>query len=564
MALQKYLKLHSYNILVFILILVGISVRFALMAVGWPSIDSDEGTMGIMALHIAYHGEYPLFFYGQGFMGSLEAYLAAIVFHLIGPSVFALRVGTLCMFACFLVSMYLLTRLLYSQQLGVVTLLILSFGTAEMVFHQIEAAGGYPETLLFGTLLLLYASWLALSSQPSAMFSHRRWRFIAYGGFGFVIGVALWSDILVLPFVLMSCLLVACFCLREMRVAGIACVLAGFLVSIMPTIVYNLSVPLNQGSFAILGIIFTHASNGQVVSQPSLLQKIAGTLLVSLPLATGASVICPILPGDAWPLSGQSTTHTLVCTAVHATWGLGSLILWVIAVVLALRAYWQLRYQSAKKSWEERRAAIRQCARLMVLGSAGLTCLIYLLSAPSALGPWPGSRYLVGLQIATPAILAPLWNMASTFKERTKLTTLLLYVRYSISMLIVGTFLLGTIGIFTGLKDTQSKNAAQAALVRDLVHLGATHIYSDYWTCDRIAFQSNERILCATLDEQLQPGLDRYLPYRTIVHGDPHAAYAFPVNSPQAMAFAAKVATSNIRYQRFAMDGYVVYEPGWA
>ncbi len=29
-------------------------------------------------------------------------------------------------------------------------------GAAEMVFHQIEAAGGYPETLLFGTLLLLH------------------------------------------------------------------------------------------------------------------------------------------------------------------------------------------------------------------------------------------------------------------------------------------------------------------------------------------------------------------------------------------------------------------------
>jgi hypothetical protein len=101
-----------------------------------------------------------------------------------------------------------------------VTLLILSFGTAEMVFHHIEAAGGYPETLLFGTLLLLYASWLALSSQPRAMPSRRRWRLIAYAGFGFVIGIALWSDILILPFVLMSCLLVTCFCLREIRYSG--------------------------------------------------------------------------------------------------------------------------------------------------------------------------------------------------------------------------------------------------------------------------------------------------------------------------------------------------------
>src|SRR5436853_4167642 len=127
MAFQKYLKLHSYNILVFILILVGISVRFALMAVGWPSIDSDEGTMGIMALHIAYHGEYPIFFYGQGYMGSLEAYLAAGVFHIIGPSVIALRLGVVFMFTCFLWSMYLLTSLLYSKKLALVTLIILSF-----------------------------------------------------------------------------------------------------------------------------------------------------------------------------------------------------------------------------------------------------------------------------------------------------------------------------------------------------------------------------------------------------------------------------------------------------
>ena len=126
-----------------------------LVILDWPPIDSDESTMGIMALHIAYHGEYPIFFYGQGYMGSLEAYLAAIVFHIIGPSVLALRLGVLLMFACFLGSMYLLTSLLYTKKLALITLFIRSFGLVEVLFRQIETAGGYPEVLLFGSMLLL-------------------------------------------------------------------------------------------------------------------------------------------------------------------------------------------------------------------------------------------------------------------------------------------------------------------------------------------------------------------------------------------------------------------------
>src|SRR5712691_872746 len=117
--------MNSNALVALMLIVLAVLLRIVLVSLGWPSIDSDEGTMGIMALHIAYRGEYPIFFYGQGYMGSLEAYLAAIVFHIIGPSVLALRLGVLLMFACFLASMYLLTSMLYTKKLAVVTLVIL-------------------------------------------------------------------------------------------------------------------------------------------------------------------------------------------------------------------------------------------------------------------------------------------------------------------------------------------------------------------------------------------------------------------------------------------------------
>jgi hypothetical protein len=42
-----------YHIAAFIVILLSSLLRFYLILLGWPSLDSDEGTMGLMALHIA-------------------------------------------------------------------------------------------------------------------------------------------------------------------------------------------------------------------------------------------------------------------------------------------------------------------------------------------------------------------------------------------------------------------------------------------------------------------------------------------------------------------------------
>ena len=56
-------------------------------------LDGDEALVGIQAEQIAAGAAHPLpvFFPGQPYMGALEAYLAAGVFRLVGPSVPALR-----------------------------------------------------------------------------------------------------------------------------------------------------------------------------------------------------------------------------------------------------------------------------------------------------------------------------------------------------------------------------------------------------------------------------------------------------------------------------------------
>src|SRR2546421_11576305 len=101
----KHPKFGSYDKIAFVIIALAVILRIVLVALHMPETNSDEGTMGLEAMHIAFRGEHPIFLYGQDYMGVLEAYIAALFFHLFGVSVFTLRIGMMMMFAFFMVSM---------------------------------------------------------------------------------------------------------------------------------------------------------------------------------------------------------------------------------------------------------------------------------------------------------------------------------------------------------------------------------------------------------------------------------------------------------------------------
>src|SRR5258707_7474591 len=169
----KHFKLSLYSISAFCIIVFALLLRFILISQPWPETNSDDGTICLMALHIAYRGEYPVFFYGQGYMGPLEAYLAALLFHLFGPSLFVLRLGLIILLALFFVSTYLLTTLLYNQKLALVTLIILSLGSIGELFVQLRAIGGYAGNILLCSLLLLLCTQLGLSHMHNLHLSDR-------------------------------------------------------------------------------------------------------------------------------------------------------------------------------------------------------------------------------------------------------------------------------------------------------------------------------------------------------------------------------------------------------
>jgi len=144
-----------------------------------------------------------------------------------------------------------------------------------------------------------------------------------------------------------------------------------------------------------------------------------------------------------------------------------------------------------------------------------------------------------------------------------RLTKIRMALSRGIPALVGMVLLIGTISTFGEVPLAQSINSQQAALRNDLLRIHATHIYSDYWTCDSLIFESNEKIICDVVDANLHTDLihNRYRPYVPVVKGDPHAAYVFPIGITQAANMARKASLPGANYQRFVFDGYVVYQP---
>ncbi|MBV9230392.1 MAG: hypothetical protein JOZ18_13865, partial [Chloroflexi bacterium] len=321
----------------------------------------------------------------------------------------------------------------------------------------------------------------------------------------------------------------------------------------------NVSAPPGQNSLIILWDLQHGGSMHLHYSLTVLAKELLGTIQVSIPLATGD----PFCPVTELPFLGPPTSpHILQCTIAHSSWGFGYLLLLVVALTLTSRAVYrrwrQVRRRDEQQAHSEERRNLALCTtRLALLLSALLALVLYTFSAAPI--DWPGvhARYLIGLLIATPAIFWPLWRgITAPVPWQTVLVrriSCVLLLAYLGTMMLLGTaFTLGDI------PGAQAANQRQQALIDHLIQIGATHIYTDYWTCNRIAFVSQERIICGVINGDMQPSHNRTPGYYDIVSADPHAAYVFTSNG-QIPAVVRKVTQAGTPYQRYDFDGYIIF-----
>lgn len=568
----KRLRLSRYTLVALLLIAFAFMVRLILIANGWPATTSEEGTFGLEAMHIAFRGELPIFMYGQNYMGTLEAYFGAFFFHIFGVSLFSLRLGMLALFTLFLLSLYYLTRLLYSPPMALLTLITLSVGASLVLIPEMMVLGGTTETLLFGTLLLLVATRLALTSDQERSKRQRWLRLAGFAVWGCCAGLGIWSHLLVAPFILASGLLLLLFCRQEWRTLAPVTLLLGLIVGAFPLIAYNITAPSAQNSIATFLSIYNIGSPAHYTTD-FLLKQLSGTFLYSLPVATGMNPVCDV---RLMPFFTAAPTP-IGCILAQGGWSLGYLLLLIISLCLAGRGLLKLRksYSGKVSGWsvKERQQAVIYTAQLMLLVSAAITIALFAHSANAASRPW-STRYLVGLLVATPALLWPLWNgvrtmMATGFPGSPMWGRARLFAiaRWTILVLLIGLFAAETLYTTTDMPAIHADNAQVSSVTQKLIQMRITHIYSGYWQCDRFIFQTQEKIICSVLMQELSPGLTRYARYARIVYADPNAAYVFPQNSPFETDFEFEtnfelmMGQTSQRFQKIVIDGYVVYRP---
>ncbi|MGE5242866.1 MAG: hypothetical protein ACM3SQ_01380, partial [Betaproteobacteria bacterium] len=129
------------------------------VVVFWPqaAFDSDQAVMGLMAKHLAEGRAFPLFLYGQNYILAVEAWLAAPVFLIAGPSVAALKLPLLLMN---LAVGLLLVRLLERDAglrpaLALLASLFFVLAAPGTSAKLLEASGGNLEPFLYVLLLWL-------------------------------------------------------------------------------------------------------------------------------------------------------------------------------------------------------------------------------------------------------------------------------------------------------------------------------------------------------------------------------------------------------------------------
>jgi hypothetical protein len=125
----------------------------------WPQsyIDANQAVLGLMAKHLAEGRAWPLFMYGQSYLLAVEAWLAAPLFLLFGPSVTALKLPLLAAN----VSVALLLLHLFERGVGltpphaaIASLFFVLPGPATTA-QLLEANGGSVETFIYVLLLWL-------------------------------------------------------------------------------------------------------------------------------------------------------------------------------------------------------------------------------------------------------------------------------------------------------------------------------------------------------------------------------------------------------------------------
>jgi len=478
-------------------ILAALGLKAWLVFGGWVSFNSDEAVVALMARHIL-QGARPIFFYGQAYMGSLDAFLVAGGFALFGEQVWVIRLVQSLLYAGFLLTIARLGKEIFDNwAAGVLAAGLLAIPTVNLTLYTTASLGGYGEALLIGNLILLCVLQTRNSYRAQDFPGPLRW----WALYGLLSGLGLWA-------------------------LGLS-------------LVYSLP----AGAF-LIALLWAYRRKGHPIAA------------LRLALAFAAAAVGGILGSLPWWIfafgqSVRSLTHELTGGAIAGVEGLPyglqalqhilNLLLFGGSAALGFRPPWDMRWLGLPLLpfvllfWMVVLAyALRQIRRTpwesgsLLLAGVALTLVIGFVFTP--FGADPSGRYF--LPVAAPLTLFAASLILELYEKAGAWA-------FALAALVIVYQLWGTLqsafkyppGITTQFySPTQIDRRFDPQLIDFLREHGETRGYSNYWVTYPLAFLSQEELIFTPrlpyhADFRYTARDDRYAPYGLLVEGADRVAY---------------------------------------
>lgn len=501
---------------------IGLALKVALLATGSVGFHADEAVIGLMARHIILQGARPTFFYGQSYMGALDAYLVACSFLIFGQTVLAIRTVQIALYLGTLITTYgLALRLSGKRWAAGAAALLVAVPPVMVSVYTTATLGDYGEILLLNNLLLLIG-WDILSRRKDGF----GWWLLA----GVLAGLGWWSMALIVTTLLPLGVIGLWHLRRSLSVGKIALLVLGFALGAGPWIG-----AVATDAADVLGELFG-VRFGQTLAEAGsggLPERVLSLVAFNLPALFG----------------------------LRPSWALEWIALPLGVPIAAL--YLFVLWQAVRRTLRRQRAARE---RLSLLGGWGVLIAAFLFSP---FGSDPSGRYLLPLYPLL-AVLSGEW-LGEVAQEGGHLRKR--WVAPVLLGLILAYNLGGTVramaknppGLTTQFSAiTHIPNEYDDDLIAFLDSIGAHRGYSTYWVAYRLAFLTEERILLAPLlpykpDMRYTTYDLRYLPHLEAVRAAERVVYVTANHPVLDAALRERFTALGLSYREAQIGPYTVF-----
>jgi len=496
--------------------------------------NSDEAIIGLMARHIL-NGERPVFFYGQSYMGSLDAYLVALFFLFLGAQSWVIRfVQILLYLAVIISSLHLLKLLGLNQRVQIITACMLAIPSVNVTLYTTVSLGGYNEALLIGNLILIvsvmiYQKIPQFLTVPKENRDKPGWWLI--GGLGFLIGFGLWVNGLTLVYAVPAGGLILWGLIRNDSKRGWEVFirfsfwgLAGFIIGSSPWWIFGL---INAAGSSLMGELLGSA----VAVESGGWFQIVLSHLFSFVLF-GLTALLGFRP----PWSVDWLAFPMIPFVV-IFWGL-------VAVYTFKRA----------QKWDQSEPGFFLSVGVVVTLASGFIF--------TSFGTDPSGRYFLPLWIPFSILAAGMvdeWIPTTQWKIAVVCFILIFH-----GVGIIQSAINNPPGLTTQFDlKTVVDHRYDKDLIRFLEDKEETCGYSNYWVSYPLAFNSNEKLIFIPSlpyhqDLRYTPRDDRYKPYTDYVEGCGRVAYILTHNPALETYIREKFKKQDIYWDEKLIGDYLV------